>query len=342
MTIARSSLVSLEATPYYHVISRCVRRAFLCGSDSVSGRSFEHRRGWIVERLALLESVFGVSVCAYAVMSNHYHLVLRLESSVEWSMGEVLDRWCSLYSGPDLVQRYRSGEALGPAELARVCEYADEYRVRLGSLSWFMRALNHPIACLANAEDKVTGHFWEGRFKSQALLDEQALLTCMAYVDLNPIRAKLAATPEASDFTSVQQWIVAKTKAANVSKESRAGKSTTGESLNTVIPRLLGFAGKLDDDSGLPFSLKDYLELVDWSGRAVRADKKGFIPGSMPPILSRLSIAPDPLLRYLSRQENGFCQVTGKAASIRTAVHQLGASFLKGISAANRLFPQLN
>jgi len=67
--------------------------------------------------------------------------------------------------------------------------------------------LNEYISKRANIEDNCTGHFWESRFKSQALLDERALLTCMAYVDLNPIRACMAKTPETSEYTSIQERI---------------------------------------------------------------------------------------------------------------------------------------
>ena len=132
MTRARRELVSLEATPYYHCISRCVRRAFLCGEDRVSGKSFEHRRQWIVDRMKVLARVFAVDVCAYAVMSNHYHLVLRLRPEwVEaWTDDEVLDRWSELFGGPMLVNRYRSGERLGRGELKRLERYVATYRAR--------------------------------------------------------------------------------------------------------------------------------------------------------------------------------------------------------------------
>ncbi len=337
MTVARSSLVSMAVTPYYHVIGRCVRRAFLCGVDSLSGRSYEHRRNWVVERLAVLSSIYAIEVCAYAVMSNHYHLVIKLnpELADTWSNDEVLDRWCSLYAGSLLVQRYRAGESLGVGELSVVSQFVDLYRKRLADLSWFMRGLNHDIACRANAEDNCTGHFWEGRFKSQALLDEQALISCMAYVDLNPIRAGMSDTPEQSDYTSIQQRI-------DELEKDTATKTINPESLSNVIPSLLGFTARLDDDQGLPFSLTDYLELVDWSGRAIHPHERGKIADAVPTVLLRLGIAPDHLLRYLSRQEQGFAQVMGKVTTIRNAAHQLSASFLKGIAAANRLFPQFN
>ena len=192
-------------------MSRCVRRAFLCGDDAHAGRNYDHRRGWILERVKQLAGVFAIDVAAYAVMSNHYHLVLRVdaERARGGSRDEVLRRWTRLVDGPLAVQRLLAGkgEELDKATQPAIDEWAEKYRARLGDLSWFMRVLNESIARKANAEDQVTGHCSEGRFKSQALLEEQAVPTAMAYVDLNPIRAQMAQTPEASDHTSVSERI---------------------------------------------------------------------------------------------------------------------------------------
>ena len=160
----RRQQVSLADTPYYHIISRCVRRTFLCGEDRTTGRSYEHRRGWIEERIRILASLFTVDVAAYAVMSNHYHLVIKLspEQADTWSDDEVLARWCCLYQGPPLVQRYQQGNNLSEAELRRVDQYAETFKERLTDLSWFMKCLNEPIARKANQEDDCTGHFYEG------------------------------------------------------------------------------------------------------------------------------------------------------------------------------------
>jgi REP element-mobilizing transposase RayT len=181
--------------------------------DHFSGKNFEHRRGWIAERIMQLAGIFAIDVAAYAVMSNHYHVVVRIdrERALGWSVEEVLRRWTELFSGPLLVTRYLSEARaeMCDAEIAEVEALAEVYRARLHDLSWFMRTLNEHIARQANAEDGVKGRFWEGRFKSQALLDEQALLAAMAYVDLNPVRAGIAETPEASDYTSIQARIEA-------------------------------------------------------------------------------------------------------------------------------------
>ena len=199
------SQIALEATPYYHCTSRCVRREFLCGRDQHSGNDYEHRRGWIEDRILALANVYALDICAYAVMSNHYHIVLHInaDKANAWTGTEVIQRWHALYAGNFLSHEYLAGKNLYDAQLKVISELVTEWRERLMSISWFMRALNEDIARQANAEDSCTGRFWEGRFKSQALLDEAALATCMAYVDLNPIRAQMANSPETSDYTSV-------------------------------------------------------------------------------------------------------------------------------------------
>lgn len=133
--------------------------------------------------------------------------------------------------------------------------------------------MNEPIARQANIEDNCTGHFWEGRFKSQALLDEAAVLACMAYVELNPIRAKMANTPEKSNFTSIKLRIEAALK---------------GEQPKSLLP----FIGneRVNQPKGIAFSLKDYLILVDETGRVIRDDKRGAISSSAETILNRLNI----------------------------------------------------
>jgi REP element-mobilizing transposase RayT len=189
----------------YHCFSRCVRRAFLYGFDPLSRRDFSHRKAWIVDRLRLLTAIFAVEVCAYAVMENHYHTILRTRPDIaaSWSHREVATRWLTLFP---------PHRGIPPAE-KDICALADrperiaQLRQRLSSLSWFMGRLNEFIARAANKEDRVKGRFWEARFKCQALLHDAAIIACMVYVDLNPIRAGLAATPETSSFTSIQERI---------------------------------------------------------------------------------------------------------------------------------------
>ena len=209
MPQARYRLVDTETTPYYHCMSRCVKRAFLCGQDRFTGKNFDHRKQWILGRVKLLSSVFSIDVCAFAIMSNHFHLVLHVDTqrAQQWSDEEVIVRWSGLYKGPELLTKYNAGESLSSFEEEALIALVEVWRTRLGSLSWYMRCLNEVIARMANEEDNCTGRFWEGRFKSQALLNEAALTSCMAYVDLNPIRAGLSEALENSEFTSIQERI---------------------------------------------------------------------------------------------------------------------------------------
>jgi REP element-mobilizing transposase RayT len=292
MTRPRKELISISDTPYYHVVSRCVRRTFLCGFDQQTQQDYEHRRQWIEDRIRLLSSLFAIDICAYAVMSNHYHIVVKLapQQSVEWNHQEVITRWTSLFKGPLLIQRQQQGSALSPAEQQTVSDIIEVWRERLADLSWFMKCLNEPIAREANKEDNCTGHFWESRYKSQALLSEEALLSCMAYVDLNPVRACMADTPEESDHTSIKERI-------NPQKINREIIEKTLPSLalhhfSCAMKPLLHFDGAITQatQTGIPFTWEDYLVLVDWTGRVAREDKRGAINGQLPPILERLNI----------------------------------------------------
>jgi REP element-mobilizing transposase RayT len=203
---ARHVIVADDEVGLYHCIARCVRRAFVCGNDPVTGHDYEHRKDWIRERLEKLASIFAIDICGYAVMSNHLHIILRTRPDLiqDWSDDEIALRWSRLYPPRDPA----TGKPAEPSECDLNMILSDPARVvklreRLASLSWFMRCLNEPIARRANREDQCSGHFWEGRFRSQALLDEAAVLACSVYVDLNPIRAGVAETPEQSQRTSV-------------------------------------------------------------------------------------------------------------------------------------------
>ncbi len=282
MTQSRSSLISLSDTPYYHCISRCVRRAFLCGKDRYTGQSFEHRRQWVAERMHFLAGLFNIDICSYAVLSNHYHLVLHVnvDENKNISNEEVCQRWSQLYSVPLLVGRWMKQEVTSQAEQDIALKIISNWRNRLIDISWFMRCLNEFIARKANKEDKCKGRFWEGRFKSQALLDKEALLACMAYVDLNPVRAKMADGVESSKYTSAYERIHG---VANI--EEKEGYHFNNKAL-------LDFTGDEHQTAsqGIPYSLIDYLELLNWTGRILREDKRGTLDAQRPELLSVLGL----------------------------------------------------
>ena len=228
-------------------------------------------------------------------MSNHYHLVLKLCPHQIKSLtdDEIIGRWRALFKGPLLIQRYCDGDELKAFERATVSDIVNVWRSKLCSISWFMRCLNQPIAQQANREDKCTGKFWESRFSSQALKSEEALISCMVYVDLNPVRAGIAGTPEESSYTSIKERLRPRFNW----KKAVANQQKFGELLEFNVPQkpLMPLEKRPTDKSQatvLP-QLRDYLTLLDWTGRIIRNDKRGHIDRSLPPILARLHITPE-------------------------------------------------
>lgn len=326
MTKARQEQINLAATPFYHVISRCVRRAYLCGQDEQTGKDYSHRKQWITNRLKYLASVFAIDIAAYAVMSNHYHTILHINQSKanSWENEEVIERCAKLFPNKAKIVKERFNiSPLDPNLLVTL----KEWRARLSDISWFMRCMNEPIARQSNEEDDCTGHFWQGRFKSQALLNEGAVLSAMVYVDLNPIRAKISHTPEDSAFTSIQERITAY-------NQSRLSKS------NSQPLALMHFKDPFNLTDNLPvidFTLKDYLKLVDETGRAIRDNKCGAIH-HLSPILDRLNLRSSGWLSFVECIESHYAFAIGDKENLAAFYDYKRAS--KGALLSERYYHQ--
>ena len=182
MTRPRHALIDREDGGFYHLGSRCVRRAALCGEDPVTGLDFSHRRAWVEDRLLQLADIFTVQVYAYAVMSNHYHITVDYRPQERHGLADedVAARWQRLFPPRHAQDRDQLNRKLlgDPERLSTL-------RGHLGDLSWYMRCLNESIARRANREDDCTGRFWQGRCYTKAIPDERSVWACMAYDDLN-------------------------------------------------------------------------------------------------------------------------------------------------------------
>jgi putative transposase len=246
MATPRALLVDPDHALNYHLVSRCVRRSWLCGWDKVRRKDYSHRKHALEARLLRLVPCFAVELHAFAIMSNHFHLVVRYDplACVEWSTREVAQRWIAAVAPPEVLEDAQ----LRHARIEALCaqpEKIKRLRERLGSMSAFMQHLKQPIARQANHEDQVTGHFFEQRFYSGALLCEEAVLAAMAYVDLNPVRARIARDIEQSEHTSI----------------SRRLKQNSIERLQQVLRPL---ASGLQDDAHaeLTITLGEYIETL--------------------------------------------------------------------------------
>lgn len=337
MGYPRKSLICLSDTPYYHVVSRCVRRAWLCGYDDYAGKDYSHRKQWVMQRLRFLAEIFAIDLCAYAIMSNHYHLVLRVDrqQSEQLTKEEVVQRWTRIFKAPPPIQRWQAGDATA-ADRALAERKIECWRKRLIDISWYMRTLNEYLARRANAEDECTGRFWEGRFKSQALLDEAGLITAMAYVDLNPVRAGTARTPEESEFTSIYARIRQRASPAKARVNSPRDKK---HRIRRFAPPLLSFRDEAPGQQpSLPMRLQDYLQLVDCTGRIARADKPGVVDATLASILERLQIDPDAWKTTMRIGGNRFGRAVGRLERLRAHARRLGQAWIRGLHAAQRLY----
>lgn len=326
----RGKYIDPNNSQIVHVVTRCVRGAFLCGTDKGTKRSFEHRREWIQNRLVFLAGAFGIDCLTFSVMGNHVHIILRSRPEVvrDWSDREVAERWVHLCP-------HRDGALPEREEIARLAKQRDqiaEIRRRLSDFSWWMRLLTQSIARRANKEDGCTGRFWEGRYKAQLLTDETAILACAMYIDLNPIRAAMADSLENSHYTGAK--IRLETLKVNRSRRSshpsknvvsnptkRLEKETRSSWLSPIClrrsPNWTGKAksvGKVNQPPKgfLHMTEVDYLELTDWTGRQTRSDKRGRIPNNIRPVLEGLEIDGDRwleinrLFRSLFRKGSGI------------------------------------
>jgi REP element-mobilizing transposase RayT len=297
MTVARSQLVDVNVTPWYHVISETVRGAWLLGQ----GR--EDRKQWIEDRLEELSRVFAVEIAGFAVLDNHLHVLVRLcpELASTWTDEEVVRRWASVFPprGPDRapleISQAWLDEKLGDAN------FVAQTRLRLADLGWFMKCLKEPLARLANREDDCRGAFWQGRYKSIAILDDEALLATCAYIDLNPVAAGIGSTPEASPYTSVHSRIEHCREQDRLDdlQAARDGSVAAAEAARGLDAD--HWLCPLGDERGRGavrvgvlegLSLGSYLQLVDWTSRLVR-NGKARVSAQVASILDRLGTSPE-------------------------------------------------
>ena len=342
MTLARKHQICLKSTPYYHIVNRCVRRAFLCGHDKLTGKDFSHRKQWLVDRIKYLGEIFSIRICAFAVLSNHYHLVLCVDTdmSESWTHEEILLRYGKIHNTKNISALLKNENNLTETERDEITKTVETWRQRLTDISWFERCLNENIARAANKEDETNGRFWHGRFKSQPLLDDAALITCMIYVDLNPIRAGVADSLETSDFTSIQARLRDHLKINSATLHDADPRKH-----NTRDDFLLPFLNERRESATgtcLPIMYQHYYELIDATGRGIKSGKRGWISEKSPSILDKLGINSHKWLDSVSNYRSNFPSAIGAVDAIKKYINSTGKrKWCVGISACSSLYPRL-
>ena len=316
MTQPRRQLVDPTQAQFFHLINRCVRRSWLCGQDSYSRKDFEHRKAWLKTRILELGDIFATGIYAFAVMSNHVHVVLHMHPATAnaWSNDEVASRWARLFpaSSPELCAQKVAG-------IVENAEQISVYRIRLTDVSWLMKCLSEPIARRANGEDKVTGRFWEGRFKSQLLLSENAILAAMTYVDLNPVRANIAKGVSTSNNTSVQM------RHAQIRKNE------------AIASQVLAPLAGVKSANVPPMSEAEYIDLVDFTGRELHPGKRGVIKADEPPALRKLGLDKNHWTMKVKGVGSNYWRVVGSLEELLEKAKELKQRTLFGIGFARFL-----
>lgn len=332
----RSKIFKRDKCGIYHCTQKINRGRRLMGKDKLSKKSFHHRRRWVQDQLREMARGYAFDVLAFAIMENHLHVVLRNrpDIAIDWTDEQVARRWWQVH--PQRKNENGRAAVPNPEDLAPslVVQRNQELRERLGDLSWYMRDLALPIARRANAEDEVKGHFFQDRYKATALADEMAVLACCVYVDLNPIRAHAAETPETSLYTSLRARLL--TKLRDKGYEIVENEANTFDEWLAPIEldeRASAYQGampsatgdRLSDKGFLAMSAEAYFELVDWTGRQQRTDgKTGVIPASLEPILARIGLEPSIWCVMAQRFGKIFKHVAGSPETLSREAAKAG------------------
>ncbi|PIE90010.1 MAG: hypothetical protein CR997_08510 [Acidobacteria bacterium] len=368
MAIPRKRQFDKKKINTLHIYNRTVRHAFLMRKND-EDENHCVRKSIYLNRFKFLLKVFSMESLSYCIMDNHYHLIIRTRPDLvdSWSREEVARRWWQLYPRKRDAQGHPAVPTQDELDLVffdqtgrqtpeQRCEVLRE---RLADVSWFMKSLNEYASKVYNKQENCRGAFWEGRYKSQLLADQSAVLAGSVYVDLNPIRAGLAETPEESAYTSGQvrcRSRIAKRKLEKLRQKCRRKKEN--QEHRREIQELKNRIEKEANESkwlspmkaadlskpyvGVGSLLKvdeeDYLKLLDWTGRQLHKGKVGRIPKDLDSILTRMEVQAENWLETVQKYDHWFYRFVGKVQKITELAKERGKKWLAGTTAAKKAF----
>ncbi|WP_299490987.1 transposase [uncultured Shewanella sp.] len=344
MTECRKKLIHINSTPYYHISNHCVRGTYLIKEDNQynkNGKLDQHRAQWFLDRLIQLSTIFCIDICAYSILPNRYHLVLKVNISTakHLTLIQVMKRWKQIFNLPPLANKYANQEVLSTAEKESLDELKLQWRERLTNISWFMRCLNETVSRKINKEEKCKGAFWQGRFKSQALLDSPALLACIMFVDLAPIRAQLTQSLENDYFTSINLRLSAFNQAQAEAEIYDVDHNDLAivQQPTTLLP--LDHMTRSGEKVHIPFHLPDYIELIIWTHRGIIQNKIPTNPIPTPRLLTLLSIKKKDWIETCRHFSHHYSHVAGSWSKMCEFSHQFNGKWCKGKRNSQQLHP---
>ncbi|WP_299011453.1 transposase [uncultured Shewanella sp.] len=344
MTESRKKLIHIDSTPYYHIQNHCVRGTYLVteiDSHLQPSKLDLHRAQWFVDKLVQLSTIFCIDICAYAILNHHYHLVLKVDTDTanRLTINPLIQRWKLLFKLPPLAIKYSEQGSLTETEQKKMNELASLWRKRLTDISWFMRCLNETVSRKINKEENAKGAFWQGRFKSQALLDEPTLLACLMYVDLAPIREQLVQSLENDYLTSIKLRMSAMTQAQEEAQtyDINGDYLAIAQQPSTLLPfDHMTRAGK---KVHIPFHLPDYIALIKWTHQGMIQNKIPTAPHSTPKLLIQLSIKKKDWINTCRLFSHHYSHVAGSWSKMCEFSHQFNGKWCKGKKNSLQLHP---
>jgi len=341
----RREIIDNNEVGVYHCFNRCVRAESLLRHDLKKGGDYHPRKDWLLSMLTELAGIFSIDILKYAIMDNHLHLILRNRPDLvrQWSDRKVLRRVMQLFP-----QRFRrSGCYVNPSEplpkqLVQNKKLIQKMRARLSDISWLMKVLQERIARHCNRLDGVSGHFWAGRFKSERLLDDAAVLACSMYIDLNPIRARMADRPERSKYTSAYDRIRGMLlrrrgtrRAQELPDRFLVPLNVQGDYANEDLAK----TGQRASNKGIfEMTLDIYLKLLDTVGRMLRSGKRGVIPNELASIVERIGLRAEFFVDCVETYETWARPMVGAKHKLREAAKKTKRKWLQGLKKVSRFF----
>jgi hypothetical protein len=334
MTIARAQLIDPSVSRWYHCVTRCVRRAPLLAEGSFD------RKAWLERRIEELAGIFAVSVGAYSILDDQIQLLVRHEAEIagSWSATEVVRRRARLYPPYDRSRRPLPVTDLWVAQRRKDAAGVLTAREQLQNIGRFMKCLKEPLSRMANREDHTGGPFFDERFKSVGILDDQSLVAACIYIDLSPSWTAKAARPLETPYTSLR------TRAAHLKRFRRTAvprKIKTGSKSSAHAEDSLWLC-PIEDRSHVKGSregmfkdllLQDYLILIDYSANLGRG-RKASASSPAVEILARLGFSAQRWHEHMaSLQSRGLFGRFAAASRerLRDVAHHLGVAHLANV-----------